>query len=186
MRLSYARAAISVSPGGVGAAARALPASRAINCSSTASSCPARTDDPSTSSSSMTGLSGVTSIIRCSLQDRSYTVVLTGPSGLLSEQFEGLRKAVLDHVGGGGGSGRGADLGVDPLDVVACGLGRDAESAGDLSGGGGAGDEQQHLDLALGKPGGPGRGAAGWVSGAGQHRFDGDWLEFAAVRVGAQ
>jgi hypothetical protein len=77
-------------------------------------------------------------------------------------------------------------LGVDPLDVVACGLGRDAESAGDLSGGGGAGEEHQHLDLALGEPGGAGRGAAGGVPGAGQHRFDGGWVEFAAVRVGAQ
>src|SRR5690242_17344991 len=62
-------------------------------------------------------------------------------SGLLFERFEGLEKAVLDRVEGGGGSGRGADLGVDPFDVVACGLGCDAEFAGDLSGGGGAGEE---------------------------------------------
>ena len=52
----------------------------------------------------------------------------------------------------GGGSCRRADLAVDVLDVVICGLGRDGEPIGDLLRCESPGRESQHIDFASGKP----------------------------------
>src|SRR5436309_3710156 len=61
---------------------------------------------------------------------------------------EAVEQPVLHGEQGGRRTGGGTDLGVDALDVGLGRLGSDSEPLGDLTGGGAAGDEGEHLHLA--------------------------------------
>src|SRR3984957_14250285 len=68
------------------------------------------------------------------------------------DRAEAVQQAVLHGEQRRGRAGRSPGLGVDSLDVGLAGLCGDAEGAGALPGGGAAGDEGEHLDLARGQP----------------------------------
>ena len=89
-----------------------------------------------------------------------------------------LDQAALERIEGGARPGGDADLGIEALDMVVGGLGRDIELAGRFLGGMPGRDQPQDLDLARGQSGQPlGRVAAGGLTGAGEDRLD---------RVGAE
>ena len=89
-----------------------------------------------------------------------------------------LHQAALEGVEGRAGAGGDADLGIEALDVVVGGLGRDIELAGRFLGRVAGRDQPQDLDLARRQARQPlGRRPARGLPGAGEHRLD---------RVGAE
>lgn len=77
-----------------------------------------------------------------------------------SSGFESAEQAVLQREQRGGRAGRGASLGVDPLDVGLGGLRGDGQLARHLPGGAASGDQDQHLDLPGCEAGGAGAALA--------------------------
>ena len=86
----------------------------------------------------------------------------------------------------GGGAARGADLGVDVLDVVADGLRRDHEPAADLLVRQPAREQPQHLDLARGQARRALAAARHAVAGGAEHGLDRVAVEAAGPDLGAQ
>ena len=91
--------------------------------------------------------------------------------GAAANSSSGSRPCCIANRLGSRPSG-GADLGVDVLDVVGDRLRRDHELLGDLLVREPAGEQPQHLDLALGQPGGAFAAARDAVAGGAEHRLD--------------
>ena len=100
---------------------------------------------------------------------------------------QGVQEAVLHGEQGRPGPGGDPGLGVDVLDVVADRLGGDPQRRGDLLVEPAAGDQAQHLDLAVGETGRVrGRSRQTWLAGGGQHGVDLDPSEAPGVDVGGE
>src|SRR4051794_21702491 len=78
-----------------------------------------------------------------------------GATGARRRSLTGVDEPVLEREQGGARPGGQARLAVQPLDVMVTGLRGDPQLAGHLLGGHPAGDEAEHLALALGQPGRP-------------------------------
>ena len=88
--------------------------------------------------------------------------------------------APLEGVEGGAGPGGDADLGIEALDMVVGGLGRDLELAGRFLRRMPGCDQSQDLDLARRQSRQPlGRCPAGGLTGAGEDRLDGVGAELS-------
>src|SRR5688572_26802405 len=86
----------------------------------------------------------------------------------------------------GGDAVHCADLGVDVLDVVACGLGRDAELLADLARGEAARNEAENFDLARREAGGSLAPLADPVARGAEDGLDRVAVELAAPDLGTE
>src|SRR3954471_2896004 len=93
---------------------------------------------------------------------------------------------MLHREQAGGGAGRGVDLQVDVLDMVADGLRSDDEVLGDLLVGQAAREVPQDLDLARGQAGWTRATAEDAMTGGAQDRFDRLAVEASGLDLGAQ